>query len=282
MIKNDPDTTLEIQDYLDATSDASKRTRFVTLLLVVASVLVLVGLLNSLPSQWMLRRIVALGDINGHYTQSKLGPYPSRQQFQDDNAYKKAEELYVQRYKDFCSSVGRTYVENFLVVRVPFFGFSFDVNDLGLLGGIAFLVILGSFRFCISREVDNLRLSFDEAHRLRRLQEFYNLLAMRQVFTVPHTQYINRTVFLKVTPKLICWLPLLVHLAVTWNDFRTAWIGHDLEDFRFRVLIISELVIASLLVILATTVTNRMRRLDGLWDEAWKEIQKRSKPTAKS
>ena len=206
----------------------------------------------------------------------------TRQQYQDDNAYKKAEELYEQRYKDFCSSVARTYVDSFLVVRVPFFGFSFDVNDLGLLGGIAFLVILGSFRFCISREVDNLRLSFDEAHRLRRLKEFYNLLAMRQVFTVPRTPYINRTVFLRITPKLICWLPLLVHLSVTWNDIRTGWIGKDLQDFRFRLLIGSELVIAFLIIVLASTVTNRMLRLDGLWDQAWEEIKSRSDPTAKS
>jgi len=120
MPKTEPDAALEIQDYLDATSDASKRTRFVTLILVVASVLVLVGLLNSLQSQWMLRRMVRLGDIHGSYVQSKLGPFPSRQQYQDDNAYKKAEELYEQRYKDFCSSVARTYVDSFLVVRVPF------------------------------------------------------------------------------------------------------------------------------------------------------------------
>lgn len=281
MAKTGQDTVLEIQDYLDATSDASKRTRVVTIVLVVASVLVLISLLNSLQSQWMLRRMTELGKLHGQYTESKLGPYPSRQDSKDDNEYQKAEGLYQQRYKDLCAAVARAYVENSLVIRVPFFGFSCDVNDLGLLGGIAFLVILGSFRFCISREVDNLRLSFEEAHRLKKLHEFYNLLAMRQVFTVPRTQYINRTVFLKVTPKLICWLPLLAHLSVTWIDFKTAWIGHDLEDFRFRVLIISELVIAFLLLILASTVTNRMRRLDVLWDEAWTEIQKQPKPMPK-
>lgn len=274
MSKTNPDDVLEIQDYLDATSDASKRTRVVTIVLVVASVLVLMGLLNSLQSHWMLRRMVALGNIHGQYTQSKLGPYPSRQDFQDESIFMKAEGLYEQRYKDLYSAVARAYVENSLVIRVPFFGFSFDVNDLGLLGGISFLVILGCFRFCISREVDNLRLSFHEAHRLERMQEFYNLLAMRQVFTVPHTPYINRTLFLKITPKLICWFPLLVHLSVTLNDFLTAWIGRELQNFRFTLLISSEFLIAFLLIILAATVTNRMRRLDELWDQAWEEVKK--------
>src|SRR5206468_12598531 len=67
------------------------------------------------------------------------------------------------RYLEFWAAVARTYVDNSWVIRVPFFGFSFDVNDLGLLGGIGFLTILVCLRFCLSRELNNLRLSFDVA-----------------------------------------------------------------------------------------------------------------------
>jgi hypothetical protein len=66
----------DIRDYLDASSDASRRTRTMTIILVVASVLVLAGWLNSLQSHWMLKRMVKLGDIHGQYTQSKLGSFP--------------------------------------------------------------------------------------------------------------------------------------------------------------------------------------------------------------
>lgn len=272
MSKSNPELALQIQDYIAGTSEASKRTRIVTVVLVVASVLVLSGLLNSLQSHWMLRRMVALGDIRGRYTESKLGSFPIRSPSQSDEDYKKEVQLYEQRYKDLCAAVSRAYVENSLVIRVPFFGFSFDVNDLGLLGGISFLVILGCFRFCISREVDNLRLSFDEANRLKRLPEFYDLLAMSQVFTVPRTRFIKRTLFLRVTPKLICWLPLLVHLVVMMHDFKTAYIGNELDSLRVKILLLSEFVIAVLLGFLAFTVTVRMWRLDKLWDRAWKEI----------
>ena len=61
----------------------------------------------------------------------------------------------------------RTYVDSW-VIRVPFFGFSFDVNDLGFIGGIGFVIILVCFRLCLSREIDNLRLSFEQFQLCRQ------------------------------------------------------------------------------------------------------------------
>jgi hypothetical protein len=277
--------SLDIRDYLAASADASKRTRTITIILVIASVLVLAGLLNSLQSHWMLRRIVKLGeDIRGPYTESKLGPYPDEKKFPSGDNYRKAVELYEQRYKDLCSAVARAYVDNSMVVRVPFLGFTFDVNDLGLLGGFGFLIMLVCYRFFLTREVDNLRLSFDEARRLGKgeLEEFYKLLAMRQVFTVPLTRYVNRTRFLQDMPKLICWFPLLAYILVTANDISTAWIGHELQYSRYQVLIGFEIVVALLLLVLSIGITRRLVRMDTEWDQCWDEIQGKASVTAAS
>lgn len=267
---------LDIQDYLEATSDASKRTRTVTIILVVASVLVVAGLLNSLQSHWMHLRLKKLNDIKNAYTVSKLGPAPKQNQFPDSTAYEEAHELYRQRYINFCAIVAQAEVENY-GIRVPFFGFGFDVNDLGLLGGFGFLVILVCYRFCLSREVDNLRLSFDEAHRLDKLREFYNLLAMRQVFTVPLNQHIKRTCFLAVTPKFICWLPFYAHMVVMIHDFDTALTGKMLDLCRTQITLAGEIVIAVFVFLLCLMAKKRMVRLDQLWDECWQQIEEGAK-----
>jgi hypothetical protein len=265
----------DIQDYLDASSEASKRTRTVTIVLVIATVIVFAGLLNSQQTNWMHSRLLNLADEKGSYVESKLGKYPQRKSFADDSSYRQATESYHQRYSGLWEAVARTYVDNSWVIRVPFLGFTFDVNDLGLLGGIGLLVVFVCYRFFLSREVDNLRLSFEEARRIGKeeLEEFYKLLAMRQVFTVPRTPYIRRTRFLMYAPKLICWFPVLVYLAVTYNDGATRWIGAVLQEPRYRFLIFFELIASGFLIVLAFMVTKRLVRMDKLWDECWREIQ---------
>jgi hypothetical protein len=275
MANRDP---LDIQDYLDASSDASKRTRTITIILVIASVVVLAGWLNSLQTHWMQKRMIMLQDMRGEYVASKLGPYPEYKV--DGETYKHETQLYEQRYKDLCAAVERAYVDNSLVVRVPFLGFTFDVNDLGLIGGIGFLVILACYRFFLSREVDNLRLSFEEASRLGEgeLEKFYSLLAMRQVFTVPVSTHIKRTPFLVVAPKLICWFPLLVYLLVTFNDWRTLAIGEYLDKFRFWSLFSFELLTSVCIAILSVEVTIRLVRMDGIWEQYGGKIVKAPSP----
>ena len=252
------------------------------LVLVIATVLLFSGLLNSQQTNWMHKRSDKLHDVHSDYVASKVGDYPQRSDFQDDSAYKSAVEAYEHRYLDFWAAVARTYVDNSWVIRVPFFGFSFDVNDLGFLGGIGLLTILVCLRFCLSREVNNLRLSFDVARQtsILELREFYTLLAMRQVFTVPQTAYITRSKFLKITPKLIAWLSVAVYFAVAFNDATTGWVSRELSaDFRFRVLVSFEGLVLVLLGILAMGVTQRLIRMDRIWDECWEAVNTAGVPT---
>jgi hypothetical protein len=257
-IVNDP---LDIQDYLDASSDASKRTRSIIIIMVAASVLVLAGLLNSVENDWMLLRL-----RNPAYPETKI-PSPDRKNFNTDDDYNRAVKDIESRREQLITAIAKSYVDNSLVIHVPFFGFSLDVNDLGLIGGISFLVILGCFRFFLSRELDNLHISFKEAKRLGKLAEFYTLLAMRQVFTVPDTEQIRRSKFLLYTPKIICWFPLVVHIAVTLNDIKTGNIGNLLSEPRYGFLLVSEILITIGLVMLSVMVTKRLRRIDTAWKD---------------
>ncbi len=263
---------LDIQDYLDATSDASKRTRTVSFTLVVACVLVFAGLLNSMQNHWMLQRLHELSNPNGIYTQSKIGSPPKKPTDGDGvkyEEYKNQQDLYEQRHLSLFSSAARAYIENSLVIRVPLFGFTFDVNDLGLMGGMAFLVLLILLRFCLSREVDNLKWSFSEAHKLGQCYEFYTLLAMRQVLTVPPTHNISRGRFLLWAPKITYAAPLVLYGFVTLHDFQTAIYGKYLSSTHTLILLSIEcLLLVGIFAITVMAIT-RLRRIDKIWSDWW-------------
>jgi hypothetical protein len=269
---------IDAQDFLDSTGESSKRTRLVIVVLVIATFLIFAAVLNSQQKNWMHGRLANLEKIESPYTKAKLGSYPSRNSYSTEEEYRSACELYRSRYDALWGAVIKTYIDNAWVVRVPFFGFSFDVDDIGFLGGLGFLIILTCLRFCLTREIDNLRLALSEARRIGRLEEFYQLIAMRQVFTVPPNEFINRSRFLVYTPKVIPWFSVLVYLVVVFNDFQSRELGKQIQHDRFMYLMGFEYPAALLIISLAMTVTLRLVRLDKMLERAWNEISTRGNP----
>lgn len=54
--------TFDIKDYVDATTDAASRTRTVTIILVIATVLIGIGFWNSVKWSWAAERVKAAYD----------------------------------------------------------------------------------------------------------------------------------------------------------------------------------------------------------------------------
>jgi hypothetical protein len=63
---------LVLKDYLETASDASRRTRFITIIMLVASVLVLVSVLYSADYGWITLRLNALRHKTSAYTVRKF------------------------------------------------------------------------------------------------------------------------------------------------------------------------------------------------------------------
>ncbi len=68
----------DVRFYLDANGDASARTRRFTVVLIVASVLTAIGVLNSLQASWMSKRLDRWRSSDSSYLVSHIGPMPSR------------------------------------------------------------------------------------------------------------------------------------------------------------------------------------------------------------
>jgi hypothetical protein len=290
------DASLDFQDYLDAAGDAAKRTRTVTIVLVVASVLTFVGFLNSLPNGWIAERLKTLGKagvaLNKKpdswdeedkkslaYLKEKLGPIPERyadpkKQDVETHEY----EQYKDQYKELYVAMVRTYADNTFTIRVPFFGIGFDINYLGLLSGLGFVIILTLFRFCITRELDNVKLSFQVAKKRTALWEFYHLLAMRQVLTIPPMEIERKfklwSFIIATIPKLICFLPFVIYAFLTWNDVRTSHpVGENISKTLTDRSLYSDYFFLLLILLFTVACYWRWTRVDKVWNEYWGKAQ---------
>jgi len=297
-------SSLNVRDYLKTAEDAAKRSRTILIVLLVASVLTFMGFLNSMKANWMLHRIWALNDA-GTFTEDSLNQstlsqaekdrilkgikyrdarigYPPNPICGKEEFNKKEDEvqnekaLYQKKFDHFYTSLMNSYIENSYTIRVPFFGVTFDINDLGVLGGAGLLIILFWYLIALMREIDNLRWSFKMAiARLGNcgegIQNFYHLLAMGQVLTVPRMHGSKRLV-VSHTPKVFVILPVAVHWMVTKYDCSSLEIGFQID--LAHTLLNVKIEVALLLAILLLTIVCLIkgREINTFWTLMWKQI----------
>lgn len=170
----------------------------------------------------------------------------------------------------------RSYIENVRMVKTPFFGVAVDVNDLAPVGGIGLIIILLMLRFSISREIKNLKLSFEESLRHGKLRAFYYALAMGQVFTVPEMENEARNKFLAAAPKFIYILPaFLFTLGVVYDCF-TVFSGPQRQFDYKEVPFTLSVALLWLLPIwwLSWRCWERHRHIDKVWRDYWNRMSR--------
>ena len=233
--------------------------------IIITSVLLFSALVNSLQTHWMRQRLARANDPNSEYVSSFVGP-PAQ-------ANSPQGEARNERYKQFYSTLLRAYGDNSYVVRVPLLGVTFDVNDLGLIGGVTLVILLLTMRFVLSREGENLRLAFREAASLGQVEAFYRLLAMRQVLTVPPGTAIDRTWLVRWTPKVFIGLPLFVQVCVTTHDVWTASIGFQVTWSRTCLLLLSEIFLLGCIIVLTWIAVRQLVAVDSMWEDEWTRLR---------
>ncbi|MGA9773316.1 MAG: hypothetical protein WBV94_30075 [Blastocatellia bacterium] len=263
--------SFNVRDYVKATNDAAKRTRTITIILVVASGLIFTGWYNSLIWSWPIDRVRRAYDpedstifrsLDLEHRTALLRP--------NENGTTPTEKF----RSDLQVAVSRAYVENVRFIRIPFVGIAFDVNDLGTIGGIGLIIILVLMRFSLSREIKNLRVSFREAVRHDQLCHFYHALAMTQVFTVPHMRGEKRNPRLALAPKLICILPAIIFSAGVTYDYITILTSY--KQFNFSEVNFPMFLETLWLVIiwmLSYRCWERQSYINAIWNRFWKRLK---------
>ena len=173
-----------------------------------------------------------------------------------------------------------------LGVTVPVLGIMFDINDLSVVGGITFAILLSWFHFALRRQHDNVKKVFEiagsaDAEHARsktghaHLRLAYDLLAMTQVLAIPpggsrdsrNISFIRR---LSRLPNLIMWTAVLTQTIVVLDDIGTMQYGDALGETVSHV----ETAIASCLLAYLFYRTIQCFRLMSETYEEWSTAYK--------
>lgn len=291
-----------LKQYTDATKESTDRTRRILLIMIVASILVATACWNSRTGGWVNSRLKMAKAVD-HI----LNPEHNKPQSEDDNAsqvgnrvYPPGQEVLYRNAEGLIKESGRTpnqahqgllwaqkvRTEQLSQIQVPVLGISFDINDLGLLGGVTFIVLLMWVNYSLWHHSNNLELAFDFARGLqtddvgqRVLYHTYQNLAMHQVLTIPPrpasikaTNPEARKLWMKKGSKLLYALPLLVQAAVVAHDWWTTPIGTEIDQGATWVVLGAGTVFLGMIAALTVTCFIQWKKTFETWKNVAEEI----------
>lgn len=250
-----------VKKYVKVADEAAKRTRWLTIVLAVASVIILIGIWNSLHWSWATERVKTAFDLDPTHNEKM---FDVLRKGSDHELFDKKQFL-----RDLQHSVMRGYIDNVRYVNIPVFGIAIDINDLGLIGGLGLVIILFLLRFSLSREIKNLNILFREAFRHDKLCDFYHSLAMQQVFTVPEMKGESKNTLLNIASKIVYFMPSAAILFAVAYDIYTAF---EFSLFNFDTvwdLIFFEFSGLAFVFYLSLRCLERQLHIDEIWADYW-------------
>jgi hypothetical protein len=285
-----------LQQYTDAAKDSTNRTRQILLVMIVASILMFAAFWNSRTGGWANSRLAlakATQDILANEDDRKRHPEiwgELKVTPGDEELYRKAKEYIdkapsrtLQQAKDSLFWSQKIRTEQVGQIQVPVLGINFDVNDLGMLGGFTFIVLLIWVNYSLWHQSNNFRLAFDFARELgaresnkegtnRLLYHTYQNLAMHQVLTIPPRPASARSsrpdkpkAWIRKVSKLLYALPLAVQTTVVAHDWYTTDIGELISLDSTNTVLITGTAFWCLIAILTVMCFRMWRKTHDTW-----------------
>ncbi|HYE55907.1 MAG TPA: hypothetical protein VD996_13740 [Chitinophagaceae bacterium] len=285
-LKADP----AIQQICDASNATSNSTRSVLYVLVLVNVLALITVLNSINWNWTDARI--------HHAKKTIDTLRQKELAATDETDKKRYQDSISVHSEVLKLHERSNVENYINIRVPIIGNAFDVNNLGIVAGVSFTILLFILRFTLGREIANLRLALNAItkrypnnanerdfagavperelpHLLpsinytRRLHH-YNSLSMNEIFTLPPLEITPNRIQKKFIGWLIMriyYLPLITHLFIVLNDISTLRRGLDKSTEATLLSLIVGVLALCVILALSVKCTRLQLKMQRLYED---------------
>src|SRR5262249_6397538 len=149
-----------IEKVCETSNATSSSTRSILYVLMLVSVLAIIASINSYEwgyiNNWTTSRMERNENAIEAILDTLILTHGTPLSYQDSvyNAYRLE-----QRKKRLENNI-RNEMDNVHMVKIPILGNSFDINDLGLIGGIAIFVLMFILRFTLTREASNLKIAF--------------------------------------------------------------------------------------------------------------------------
>lgn len=314
---------------LNHTEEASKRCRWIIFIMQLSVVLVLSSLWLQEDSNWLMVRFrAAQGAVKLLTCQPELAytneaGYPlkkidehrttavpaSREELDTQSICGKSPLLTTEEQKRALQYLGiwqyslpqmrknvadlqQLITTRVLGVSVPVLGTMFDINDLSVMAGLTFAILLSWFHFALRRQHDNVKKVFGMAELADsegpgksegrpHLRMTYDLLAMTQVLAIPpggsqDSRDISFSRRLSRLPNLIMWTAVLTQTVVVVDDISTMSYGDALGETVSHV----ETAIASCLLAYLFYRTIQCFRLMSETYQEWSTAYNRIHPHA--
>ncbi|HSG39815.1 MAG TPA: hypothetical protein VLE27_09275 [Thermoanaerobaculia bacterium] len=133
--------------------------------------------------------------------------------------------------EDWLDKIEEAQVDGIVVMKIPFLGAPFDINDLGIFSGLTYTVLMVTLWFAMVRHQENLYLSMWKVRELAQKEDgqdpqgranlLYHAMSMSQLFTTPPTLARWETGLTDWLPRLFFLMPVAMQWFIIRNDLKT-------------------------------------------------------------
>jgi hypothetical protein len=255
--------SFDVEGYIQACASSSRRSQGALRIVLVFALLVAAVVWNGRPGSWLNWRL----STYERALEFQEGTDSARVTQYDAGARNLARARSHEYVRDAVVAFRERRFQDVLVVHVPFLGIWFDVNDLGLFAGAAFLLALIWYYLCLSNELAIIATTLREARQALVLRPVLHRLAATQVVAVlPGVGWRWRRIWVGIL-RAALFLPLLIETYLVLVDSGTL-AGGAFAEYPARLqLRLSALV---LLGIAATTLASvrLAASIDGIWRDS--------------
>lgn len=286
-------------------NDASRRSRWILIILVTASTVLFVGYWNALPQSWTRSRADVLYDVLLYRAYDPSESFDSsrhlaidKKRFEQLKAYCDERHLSLrgvrgigetnapwgeevllrQRLERMLQARDDVFSKHVLLLSIPFFGVAVDVNDLGVFGGITLTILLVMYLFSLSRERDSLQHALQRKSQRVPLARFYPLISSAQVLEVPQPLWGRRVHPLRrAMNEALSLLPSIIQLLIVTHDYRTWGMGSSIahESTKYSLALSCAFLMA--IIVLTALVLDVHGEISRLWRKALEDARKHIK-----
>jgi len=254
--------------------NSSKVVRMILVFLLFACVILFIGFWNSLDFSWLNSR------IKMHEYQLEWYKYISKDtippNLSKNNAalFYKCKDYYHKKHytKDVLEAeleyLNDAKLNNAIFIKVPVFNVTFDVNDLGLIGGISITIIYFLLLYSLINRYNQIDNAFHLIKGIKSKEEqksAYFLISMDQVLTLPRN--IRKFKLVRLLPRTFYFYPIIILLSIFINDLATFKIGNYYLDSFWKVILvyIGSFIFLGLSIFQAFLCLRMVNKTDKLW-----------------
>jgi hypothetical protein len=295
----------EIERHIEALGESASKVRFVMLAIIIAATASVATWWSARPDSWEKSRLstfaenYSLANRCGLWTEEPLDQdtwqQPENPSISQDYKYLfcpsnviKWAKLYgitdKKAAEEFGNKEREAFINNVLYIKVPILGPTFDINDLGLIAGVAFFLLMLVMVFYTHRGHENLALCMWKVRHIADSQEcfdqpgsranlLYHAIAMRQVFTVPPTLARWKDIFiLRRAHYLLLALPIVVQARILRTDWMTKEVGAFFSQPQTAHSLLAQIILMALVAVLSGICFAHFLADDLLWDKMFYTI----------